>query len=53
MEKSITPRVQQMLKAYHLKFNNILKSQPKIPKMRLEEFLASSRVLFDISSGKC
>lgn len=46
-------RVQQMLKAYHLKFKNILKSHPKIPKKRLDEFLDSSKFLFDISACKC
>lgn len=46
-------RVQQMLKAYHIKFKDILKSHPKIPKKRLEHFLASSKRLFDISSCKC
>lgn len=42
-----------MLKAYHLKCKNILKSHPKIPQIKLEEFRRSSRVLFDISSCKC
>lgn len=42
-----------MLKAYHLKCKNILKSHPKIPKKKLEEFRRTSNVLFDISSCKC
>lgn len=52
------PTVQQkvikvMLKAYHLKCKNILKSHPKIPKKNLEEFRNASKVLFDISTCKC
>ncbi|GBL88495.1 hypothetical protein AVEN_159083-1 [Araneus ventricosus] len=42
-----------MLKNYYLKFKNLLKSRPKIPKKRLEEFLCASKILFDISSYKC
>lgn len=42
-----------MLKAYHLKCKNLLKSHPKIPTAKLDEFRRSSRVLFDISSCKC
>ncbi|GBN93342.1 hypothetical protein AVEN_67141-1 [Araneus ventricosus] len=41
-----------MLKTYQLKCN-LLKSHPKIPKKRLEEFLCASKILFDISSCKC
>lgn len=46
-------RVQQMVKAYHLKYKNLLKSHPNIPKKRLKGFLASTKVLFDISPCKC
>ncbi|KAJ8728603.1 hypothetical protein PYW07_006299 [Mythimna separata] len=45
--------IKVMLKAYHLKCKNLLKSYPKIPEKKLEEFRRSSRVLFDISSCKC
>lgn len=46
-------RVKVMLKNYHLKYKNILKSPTKTAKKKLEEFLVSSKTLFDISSCKC
>lgn len=46
-------RVNAMLKAYHSKCKNLLKSYPKIPEKKLEEFRHSSKALFDISTCKC
>lgn len=42
-------KLQQMVKNYHIKFKNILKSHIKIPKKRLEESFASSKVLLRCS----
>lgn len=46
-------RVTQMLRAYHLKCKNLLKSIKRLSPDKLNDFLAKSRVLFDISSCKC
>ncbi|CAH0554916.1 unnamed protein product [Brassicogethes aeneus] len=46
-------RVKAMLQAYHLKCKNILKSHPKIPDNKLEEFRLRGKALFDISACKC
>lgn len=46
-------RIKSMLKNYHLKCKKIMKSYPKIPQKRLEEFLCNSKVLFDIAACKC
>jgi len=46
-------RVKAMLQAYQLKCKNLLKSNPKIPPTKLEEFRRSSKALFDISTCKC
>lgn len=46
-------RVKAMLKAYHLKCKTILKSHPKIPQKKLEEFRHNIKILFDVSSCKC
>lgn len=46
-------RMKVMLQTYHLKCKNILKSHPKIPENKLEEFRLGSKVLFDFSACKC
>lgn len=46
-------RVCQMLKSYHLKYKNLLKSHPKIPQKNIDEFQRNSKALFDICSCKC
>ena len=46
-------RVKVMLKAYYLKCKKLLKSHPKIPENKLEQFRRTSKALFDISSCKC
>lgn len=45
-------RVKEMLKLYHLKDKNLLKSYSKIPDKKLKEFRRSSMALFDISTNK-
>lgn len=42
-----------MLKTYHSKCKNLLKSHPKIPDKKLVEFRRSSKALFDIATCKC
>jgi hypothetical protein len=46
-------QIKAMLKAYNLKCKNLLKSNPKIPRKKLEEFRRKSKALFDISMCKC
>lgn len=42
-----------MLQAYHLKFKNLLNSQPKIFEEKLDVFRPSSKELFEILPFKC
>lgn len=46
-------RIIQMLKAYHLKCKNLLKSIKKISPEKLESFRENGKLLFDIASCKC
>lgn len=46
-------RIIQMLKAYHLKYKNLLKSVQRLSEDKLEIFRQSSKLLFDISACKC
>jgi len=46
-------RIKAMLKTYHSKCKNLLKSHPKIPDKKLVEFRRSSKALFDIATCKC
>lgn len=46
-------RIIQMLKAYHLKCKNLLKSIKRLSPEKLESFRQSSKILFDISACKC
>lgn len=46
-------RVIQLLKAYHLKCKNLLKSLKRLSHERKTEFLQQSEFLFDICSCKC
>ncbi|CAH1968197.1 unnamed protein product [Acanthoscelides obtectus] len=46
-------RIIQMLKAYHLKYKNLLKSVQRVSEDKLERFRHSGRLLFDISACKC
>lgn len=46
-------RIIQMLKAYHLKCKNLLKSIKRLSPEKLAGFRQSSKILFDISACKC
>ncbi|CAG9791464.1 unnamed protein product [Diatraea saccharalis] len=46
-------RIVQMLKAYHLKCKNLLKSIKRFSPDKLNSFQQSSKILFDISACKC
>lgn len=46
-------RIVQMLKAYHLKCKNLLKSIKRLSPDKLNSFQQSSKILFDISACKC
>lgn len=46
-------RVIQMIKTYHLKCKNILKSIARLTAEKKQDILMQSKVLFDISSCKC
>ncbi|KAF0728912.1 Uncharacterized protein FWK35_00032074 [Aphis craccivora] len=46
-------RIKAMLKTYHSKCKNLLKSHPKIPDKKLVEFRRSNKALFDIATCKC
>jgi hypothetical protein len=46
-------RVLQLLKAYHAKCKNLIKSLKRLSEEKLQEFYTSSDKLFDLSSCKC